>query len=229
MPGERTSSFRPCGYVCDTESGLYYLQSRYYDPQVGRFINADAFVSTGQGLLGNNMFAYCLNNPLCYTDPSGNVALDAFCCVMYDGFGGHSNQEKPIVQRILEHITTTDESDITFSFGFTGAVSGYGPGIGGTAGVAVDSSCNYAGFSSMNYGVGSSLGTSAMGGINFQVTNADIVTDLGGISKSYGFSAAFGVGIAVDVVQFIPASNPNTTSWFLPGDIYHFLLFCMQQ
>ena len=59
------------GYVYDTETGLYYLQSRYYDPELGRFINADAFVSTGQGLLGNNMFAYCGNNPVNYVDPSG--------------------------------------------------------------------------------------------------------------------------------------------------------------
>ena len=58
-------------YVYDTETGLYYLQSRYYDPKVGRFINADAFASTGQGVLGNNMFAYCGNNPVNYSDPSG--------------------------------------------------------------------------------------------------------------------------------------------------------------
>ena len=36
------------GYVYDHETGLYYLQSRYYDPEIGRFINADALVSTGQ-------------------------------------------------------------------------------------------------------------------------------------------------------------------------------------
>ena len=59
------------GYVYDTESGLYYLQSRYYDPEIGRFINADVFTSTGQGLLGNNMFAYCRNNPVCRKDASG--------------------------------------------------------------------------------------------------------------------------------------------------------------
>ena len=53
------------------ESGLYYLQSRYYNPEIGRFINADGFVSTGQGPLGNNMFAYCLNNPANYYDPCG--------------------------------------------------------------------------------------------------------------------------------------------------------------
>ena len=66
--------FRYRGYYYDTETGLYYLKSRYYDPIVGRFINADAFVSTGQGILGNNMFAYCNNNPVnlydfCGSDP----------------------------------------------------------------------------------------------------------------------------------------------------------------
>jgi RHS repeat-associated protein len=59
------------GYVYDTESGLYYLQSRYYDPEIGRFLNADILISTGQGLLGNNMFAYCTNNPVNFWDPAG--------------------------------------------------------------------------------------------------------------------------------------------------------------
>ena len=59
------------GYVYDTESGLYYLQSRYYDPQVGRFINADSYVSTGQGFGGNNMYLYCLNNPVNFIDVLG--------------------------------------------------------------------------------------------------------------------------------------------------------------
>ena len=52
------------GYVYDPETKLYFLQSRYYDPELGRFVNADAFASTGQGILGNNMFAYCGNNPV---------------------------------------------------------------------------------------------------------------------------------------------------------------------
>lgn len=69
------------GYVYDSESGLYYLQSRYYDPEVGRFLNADAFASTGQGLLGNNMFAYCGNNPVIRIDPNGCLPqwLNHFC------------------------------------------------------------------------------------------------------------------------------------------------------
>ena len=59
------------GYYYDAETGLYYLQSRYYDPEVGRFINADSYASTGQGIIGCNMFAYCLNNPVIFADFTG--------------------------------------------------------------------------------------------------------------------------------------------------------------
>ena len=57
----------------DEETGFYYLRSRYYDPSVGRFLNADGLVSTGQGLDGNNMFAYCGNNPVMRADTSGQL------------------------------------------------------------------------------------------------------------------------------------------------------------
>ena len=58
------------GYVYDDETGFYYLQSRYYDPVVGRFINADGQLNGG--LLGYNLFAYCENNPVMGIDPTGN-------------------------------------------------------------------------------------------------------------------------------------------------------------
>ena len=63
------------GYYYDNETGFYYLQSRYYDPVVQRFISADGYVSTGQGILGNNMFAYCENDPVNRVDPSGQKWL----------------------------------------------------------------------------------------------------------------------------------------------------------
>ena len=59
------------GYFYDTETGFYYLNSRYYDPQIGRFINADGYVSTGQGFLDYNMFLYCGNNPTNRVDQTG--------------------------------------------------------------------------------------------------------------------------------------------------------------
>ena len=67
----KANPFRYRGYYYDSETELYYLNSRYYDPEVGRFINADGYVSTGQGVLGNNMFAYCGNNPVVRVDFGG--------------------------------------------------------------------------------------------------------------------------------------------------------------
>ncbi|WP_417141575.1 RHS repeat domain-containing protein [Ruminococcus bromii] len=59
------------GYVYDTETGLYYLQSRYYDPFAGRFLNADAYYDTCNSVLSTNMFAYCESDPINYIDPYG--------------------------------------------------------------------------------------------------------------------------------------------------------------
>ena len=59
------------GYYYDSETGFYYLQSRYYDSVNRRFINADIYSSTGQGFVGTNMFAYCRNNPVNRTDSCG--------------------------------------------------------------------------------------------------------------------------------------------------------------
>ena len=82
------NGFRYRGYYYDSETGLYYLNSRYYDPATGRFINADGYISTGQGLAGFNMYSYCNNNPILYVDGTGNLPIvenddtyypEAFC------------------------------------------------------------------------------------------------------------------------------------------------------
>ena len=65
------------GYFYDTETSLYYLKSRYYDPEVGRFINPDAFATTDvDGVLSANMFAYCENNPIRNSDTAGTIGAD---------------------------------------------------------------------------------------------------------------------------------------------------------
>lgn len=67
--------FRYRGYYQDNESGLYYLQSRYYDPVTGRFLNTDEIEYLGQSesIIGYNLFTYCENNPIIYFDPDGRV------------------------------------------------------------------------------------------------------------------------------------------------------------
>lgn len=64
------------GSLKPTETGFYYLNSRCYNPEVGRFINADAFASTDtKDLLGTNMFAYCENNPINNHDSNGDFCI----------------------------------------------------------------------------------------------------------------------------------------------------------
>mgnify|MGYP002573657192 FL=1 len=67
--------FRYRGYYYDAETGLYYLMTRYYDPEVCRFISADVYMTTGQGVLGGNMWAYCGNNPVNRADSQGEFAI----------------------------------------------------------------------------------------------------------------------------------------------------------
>ena len=64
------------GYYYDNETGFYYLQSRYYDPETGRFISADGLVDQSS-VLGYNLFAYCRNNPVNMTDTTGNLPFFA--------------------------------------------------------------------------------------------------------------------------------------------------------
>jgi RHS repeat-associated protein len=65
--------FRYRSYVYDRETGLYYLQSRYYSPQFCRFINADGVMpATASDTLGYNLFIYCFSNPVNMTDSNGN-------------------------------------------------------------------------------------------------------------------------------------------------------------
>ena len=63
------------GYYYDTETGLYYLQSRYYNPQVGRFLNSDNITDSSSGILGFNSFVYCANNYIIGSDPTGHRFL----------------------------------------------------------------------------------------------------------------------------------------------------------
>ena len=77
--------YRYRGYYFDTETGLYYLQSRYYDPEVGRFINGDDQILCF--VLGTNLFCYCENNATNKIDSEGTVARVA----IDPGHGGKNN------------------------------------------------------------------------------------------------------------------------------------------
>ncbi len=74
--------FRYRGYYYDTETELYYLQTRYYDPELGRFISQDSLeYADPETINGLNLYAYCGNNPVMNVDPSGKSLL-LFLCVL---------------------------------------------------------------------------------------------------------------------------------------------------
>jgi len=84
--------FRYRSYYWDSETGLYYLMSRYYNPEWGRFVNADEpslLLFANDYLVGTNLFAYCANNPVMFCDPSGMgaIALRKRDWLAFLGFG----------------------------------------------------------------------------------------------------------------------------------------------
>ncbi len=89
------SPFTYRGYCYDFDLGLYYLQSRYYDPQICRFINADStdYLGATGTLLSYNLFAYCENDPVDYVDPSGTT-LAEYLYKNYKGYGYVKKQNK---------------------------------------------------------------------------------------------------------------------------------------
>ncbi len=106
--------FRYRGYYYDTETNWYYLQSRYYDPSLGRFINADGVVGANGGIIGYNMFAYCNNNQVMFSDPRGYRYSGHNCLE-------HDYEHTPLEKRILEnhwHLTCVRDC-----FGYTGDIA----------------------------------------------------------------------------------------------------------
>jgi RHS repeat-associated protein len=69
---ETPNPFKYTGEVYDEETGLYYLRARYYDPSIGRFLNEDTYEGQIDNPLSLNLYTYVVNNPLIYSDPSGN-------------------------------------------------------------------------------------------------------------------------------------------------------------
>lgn len=191
--------FRYRGYYQDTETGLYYLMSRYYDPITHRFINADGYFQAGTSILDGNTFTYCANNPIYSSDPTGAFwgIVAGFC----SGF---------ISNTICQMISGTDISEINWGSalisGLTGAALGAVDvlGIGSIAGACIKGGISFCGSFADNVCKGNdfetAVGYATVDGLT-SLGFSSITRDLGGSHfsqeavtkrKNWNFAASVG-------------------------------------
>ncbi len=190
------------GYYYDTETGFYYLQSRYYDPVVSRFINADSYASTGQGFLGYNMFAYCGNNPVSRVDADGNKYT------MITDFGGGRRTNA----KTEYGLTISKGSQVSLNVGawsFSGSI-GWSVDLKGN----VELQGNFSGVASTGGSLSASIGKYEF------ISNAPSVDYLPGDSYLFGGSLSVPVAPPICItgggdINVIPV--PYSSDYYLGG------------
>ena len=162
---------------------LYYLKSRYYDPTVGRFISQDDVdYADYESINGLNLYAYCNNNPVNYTDPTGKFAISAFivgCFIgMAVGFGAATYVDYKKDGKVFN-------GDVAW-YDYLGALF-VGGAIGGFIGYATPYIGSFLGSS---FSIGGGLTLSSGGAIavssGITISGAQILTAIG---------ASVGVGV----------------------------------
>ena len=124
--------FRYRGYYFDEETGLYYLQTRYYDPEVGRFIFRDSIeYADPETICGLNLYAYCGNNPVMNVDPTGTFILSLIIAAV---IGAAASALSSVVSQWLTTGTVNwGQVGISALFGAVGGLLSF-TGVGGVLG-----------------------------------------------------------------------------------------------
>lgn len=184
-----TNPLRYRSYYYDTDTKLYYLNTRYYSPDMSRFLNADNLViGTGGNVLGNNLFAYCMNCPTNMSDSSGNAPQ------------WFKNSVKWAAKHIVKPVVKTAQklfSSIDFTYTTGVNISGTPSvwNLNGQIGVTHDSKGNIA--VQLTLGGGITTGTPSLSFTRFHsFTNAPKIKTLTMDTTQIGGSVAAMVGPA---------------------------------
>ena len=143
------------GYVYDEETELYYVSSRYYDPEIGRWISPEPNVYNGEfdegaGSIGYNVYAYCANNPVNNIDPTGEFVISTAVLIgigIGALIGGTAGGVYGYKKAVKNNVAKQDCWKYVVGYGLGGAV------VGGVIG----------GF--VGYGAGVALGAKASSGL----------------------------------------------------------------
>ena len=162
-------------YSCDTEIGLYYLKTRYYDPAIGRFISIDGIEYLDpETINGLNLYAYCNNNPVMNIDPNGTWSWKKF----WRGVVGAVAGVALVTVVVASAVVTGGTSLVAIGVGFA---------IGATASVVTQGITNVINGNDFFHNI--NIGTALIGGL----AGAAFATGLGGLA------GAFGIGMASSV------------------------------
>ena len=177
--------FRYRSYYYDTETNLYYLNTRYYDPEVGRFISQDdVSYLDPEHINGLNLFAYCGNNPVSYIDSDGQSPK--WWQWLLFGIGA----AVVVVAIVVLSIATAGVGTAAFGATLAGSIA-----VGAAKGALI----------------GAAIGTAAgiVGGVAYSAVTGAEMSDgiLQGFLMGFGIGAIVGavVGGAVGGVQYANA------------------------
>ena len=118
--------FRYRSYYYDTETNLYYLNSRYYSPVLKRFLNSDNVAGANQDIMAYNTYAYCNNNPIVRVDSHGGAWIWNVACTIVGGAIGAGSQivsnivnDEPLFDGVLGATVSGGTAGLLISFGCT--------------------------------------------------------------------------------------------------------------
>ena len=129
VTGDADNSITYAGYQYDKESGLYYLNARYYDSTTARFLTEDTYAGKANDPLSLHRYTYCANNPLRYTDPDGHFFGTLFCFVAGAVVGAVTEY---VTQKFIEKRDKINVKAIVYE-GVVGGVTSIIGGVGGAA------------------------------------------------------------------------------------------------
>lgn len=132
VSGAADNSITYAGYQYDAESGLYYLNARYYDSRTARFLTEDTYAGQESDPLSLHRYTYCANNPLRYTDPSGHFFGAVFRFVAGAVVGGIMEY---VSQKYIEKRDEINVKAIVYESvvgGVSAVLGGVGTGTGKT-------------------------------------------------------------------------------------------------
>ena len=196
--------FRYRGYYLDDETCLYYLNARYYDPEIGRFISADSIsYLEPETINGLNIYSYCKNNPVVNVDPSGEFALTTFGVLAILGIVSVAIVLGGGAQLASNALAGETGSDLWR----------------GVAGAALGAGANALALCLIPLTGGASLALSALIGATVQTGVDTLETVIRGEEISLGQTAMdFGINFATTFVgNWIGAKIiPTNSGWFKP-------------